>query len=62
MFIAHWNGIEQREKIMKANRDRHLPVAVLHPQHEFEFVLEKTGITTPSQFTGPIFLFVSCAP
>jgi hypothetical protein len=47
---------------MRANRDRHLPVAALHPQHELEFVIEKTGITTPSQYTGPIFLLSDNPP
>ena len=47
------NGFEQREKVMKGNRERMLPIATLHPEHDYEFVLEKTGLTTPSQLCEP---------
>ena len=52
-WCTNSNGFEQCEKVMKGNRERMLPIATLHPEHDYEFVLEKTGLTTPSQLCEP---------
>ena len=51
-YIIICSGVEQRLKHVKPHRDDHLPVATIHPDCKYEWVLEKPGLTTPTQYSG----------
>ena len=46
---------EQREKVVKPQRDRFLPVTTLHPDGCYEWALDKPRLTTLLMMFGPGF-------